>query len=187
MRKSIHGNSSAVWAAIAMILSGVGLAEAVPVSVVATVPTDGEQIKSPIASEDIEDCDGNGIPDEREIAVSRSIEFDGVDDYAVVPHTPVLEPEDELTIEAWVRADTSGSYHSRIVRTSNDFASGYILAWQQAGDQRAQLRIDSAGGRQPSSQGYGVDADPIWANGTTLQGGLLGNWRLCAALRRWCF
>lgn len=91
------------------------------------------------------DCDSNGMIDECEFdSLTRALEFDGVDDWVRVPRSSSFEPTDELTVEAWVRPDSAGSFHSRVVRTSGHFAPGYILAWQQQGDGRVQMRIDAA-------------------------------------------
>lgn len=91
------------------------------------------------------DCNSNGLIDDCEfVSLTRALEFDGVDDWVRVPRSSSFEPTDDLTVEAWVRPDSAGSFHSRIVRTSGHFAPGYILAWQQQGDGRVQMRIDGA-------------------------------------------
>lgn len=93
------------------------------------------------------DCDENGIPDGCEIFEGEySLNFDGQDDYVRVPRHASLEPAQALTIEAWIKPDGAGGFHNRIARITADFASGYILAGSQGGDQRLQLRIDSASG-----------------------------------------
>ncbi|MCG8403716.1 MAG: M6 family metalloprotease domain-containing protein [Phycisphaerales bacterium] len=88
------------------------------------------------------DCNANGVPDECEGA--SALDFDGVDDWVHVARSAVFEPADELTIEVWIRPDSVGSQHARIVRNASP--QGYILAWQQGHDQRVQLRIDGASG-----------------------------------------
>ncbi len=90
------------------------------------------------------DCDGNRIPDSCEIGAGNSaVYFDGINDIVVVPRSPTLEPANELTVEAWVKADSAGAYHARLIR--NSVATGYILAWQQSGDGHVQLRMDQGG------------------------------------------
>jgi hypothetical protein len=89
------------------------------------------------------DCNGNGIPDECDLAVSDwALDFDGNTDYVKVPRSAAFEPANELTIEAWVKSHGPGEQHARIVRKTN--GRGYILAWEQQNDKRAQIRIDGA-------------------------------------------
>jgi hypothetical protein len=73
-----------------------------------------------------------------------ALDFDGSDDLVRVQRSESLEPADELTVEVWIRPDSGGSFHSRIVRIAGDFAPGYTLAWQQSGDNRVQLIISQA-------------------------------------------
>ncbi|HKQ50458.1 MAG TPA: LamG-like jellyroll fold domain-containing protein [Phycisphaerae bacterium] len=71
-----------------------------------------------------------------------ALKFDGVDDTVRIPRTTVLEPTENLTIEAWIRPDPITDRHSRIVRSAGPFSCGYILSFQQSGEgQRIQLRL----------------------------------------------
>ncbi len=91
------------------------------------------------------DCNNNTIPDSCEISLQNYVlDFDGADDWLRIPRAQHLEPTDELTIETWVRMDSSGSSNSRIVRSTAPFASGYILSVRQSGSPKLELRIDSA-------------------------------------------
>jgi hypothetical protein len=93
------------------------------------------------------DCNSNGMPDSCELdVIGAALDFDGADDWVRVPRSPSLEPDQELTVEAWVRPDSGGEFHSRIVRIAGDFAPGYILSWSQSGNHQLQLRIDGAVG-----------------------------------------
>jgi len=94
-----------------------------------------------------QDCNNNGIPDFDEIqGAHASLDFDGSDDYVRIPRSPTIEPANEMTFEAWVRADSAGPSNSMICRISGNFGAGYILAWQWSSGGRIQLRIDFATG-----------------------------------------
>ncbi len=111
------------------------------------------------------DCNSNGVPDECDIAfLNAALEFDGGDDQVRVPRDSRLEPVEEITVEAWVRPDSVGPFHSRILRIAGHFGSGYILAWQQQGDQRLQLRID------------GAEFGSVSARDTLTTGSYVGQW-----------
>lgn len=75
------------------------------------------------------------------LAGGFTLDLDGSDDLVLVPDSATFEPVNELTIEVWIRPDTIGTSNARIVRHQAS-GFGYILAWQQQNDRRAQLRID---------------------------------------------
>lgn len=75
-----------------------------------------------------QDCNNNGIPDECEFQSSSALDFDGLDDWVRVPRDVSLEPTNDLTIEAWVRANSAGSFHSKILRITGDFGPGYMFS-----------------------------------------------------------
>lgn len=89
------------------------------------------------------DCNGNWIPDNCDSGIGDfALVFDGSNDIVRVPRSATLEPTNELTVECWVKPRSAGQYHARILRMA--VARGFILAWEQSGDQRVQLRIDGA-------------------------------------------
>ncbi|MCP4249380.1 MAG: hypothetical protein GY778_20240 [bacterium] len=107
--------------------------------------TNGLADECDIAAGTSDDCNANGVPDACEIAAeSVALEFDGQDDQVRIARSIAIEPTDELTVEAWVRPDSVGAFHARVLRIAGHFGPGYILAWQQSGDRRVQFRIDQA-------------------------------------------
>ncbi|HPF41639.1 MAG TPA: LamG domain-containing protein, partial [Phycisphaerae bacterium] len=104
------------------------------------------------------DCDNNGVPDACELSdgdcnhndvldicevqvANYALDFEQVNDLVRVPDSPDLRPVDELTVEAWIRPDSAGSTHSRIVRHAPFNGAGYILSFQQNSNARIQFRI----------------------------------------------
>ncbi|HKQ49065.1 MAG TPA: LamG-like jellyroll fold domain-containing protein [Phycisphaerae bacterium] len=88
-----------------------------------------------------DDCNSNSIPDSCDFAaVSRALNFDGANDLVRVPGADSLEPTDNLTVECWIRPDSVGPQHCRIIRKHT--GAGYILSWRQNFLNRLQLRID---------------------------------------------
>ncbi|MCA9255173.1 MAG: laminin G domain-containing protein, partial [Phycisphaerales bacterium] len=104
------------------------------------------------------DCDNNGVPDACELSdgdcndnnvldicevqvANYALDFEQVNDLVRVPDSPDLRPVDELTVEAWIRPDSAGSTHSRIVRHAPFNGGGYILSFQQNSNARIQFRI----------------------------------------------
>ncbi|HKQ48848.1 MAG TPA: LamG domain-containing protein [Phycisphaerae bacterium] len=91
------------------------------------------------------DCNTNEIPDSCDtLNPNRALNFDGSNDLVRVPHSALLDPANNLTVECWIRPDSVGSYNSRIVR--NQSGQGYLLSWRQEGGSRLQLRIDKSTG-----------------------------------------
>ncbi|MFO0972020.1 MAG: LamG-like jellyroll fold domain-containing protein [Phycisphaerae bacterium] len=89
------------------------------------------------------DCNGNWIPDNCDSGVGDfALSFDGSNDIVRVPRSVTLEPANELTVECWVKPRSVGQSNARILRMA--VGRGFILAWEQSGDQRVQLRIDGA-------------------------------------------
>lgn len=88
------------------------------------------------------DCNENGLLDVCELQDSNfALDFNETNDFVRVPDHVDFRPIDELTIEAWIRPDSAGSFHSRIVRHAPFNGGGYILSFQQSGNGRVQLRI----------------------------------------------
>src|SRR5262249_26341795 len=89
------------------------------------------------------DCNSNGTPDECDAAgADFSLAFDGIDDRVRIPRSPLLEPTQEITIEMWVRGNSSGGMHSTLLRMCSDLGSGVILQWQHSGNGFVNFRIE---------------------------------------------
>ena len=69
-------------------------------------------------------------------AAGHALDFDGLDDYVRIPRSTSLEPTDELTIEAWIRPDSAGSFHNRIVSRKSQYIP-YPVALQEPADARS--------------------------------------------------
>lgn len=66
-----------------------------------------------IASGTSQDCNANLVPDECEAlspAAASAIQFDGVDDYVVIPVFGAIAPTSEITIEFWQKAGVGGGH-----------------------------------------------------------------------------
>ncbi len=77
-----------------------------------------------------------------------ALQFDGSDDQVVIPRSVSLEPTEELTVECWAKAESSGESQSRLIRKAGASTAGYILAWQQQYGGIVQLRLDRVAGSQ---------------------------------------
>ncbi len=68
--------------------------------------------------------------------------FGDTNDIIVVPANPILEPESEITLSAWIKpTDQALNRCSRIVRNAADMAPGYYLSWSQ-NNGMLELRLD---------------------------------------------
>jgi hypothetical protein len=71
------------------------------------------------------DCNSNGIPDECEAdPVNAALDFDGVDDFVVVPDDAGLNLTSGFTIEAWVTSQTQSGF-KWVVAKGQGGAAGY--------------------------------------------------------------
>lgn len=95
-----------------------------------------------IADGSTDDCNANNVPDSCDLgSFSQALRFDGVDDVVRIPRSAALEPE-SLTIELWAKFDGLQSRNTRLVRKGG-ISGGYILAADQQGDRKVQMRLQS--------------------------------------------
>ncbi len=64
---------------------------------------------------------------------SFALDFDGVDDEVVIPHSSDFNFTDGLTIEAWVRPDNIAVGHQEIFRQENNGSDRILLGFQDNG------------------------------------------------------
>jgi len=71
-----------------------------------------------------------------------ALDFDGKDDLATVPHSPDLQPT-EITVEAWVKGDAVGAWHSIIVTDggADEQYGGYALQYTWRNNGRVTFAI----------------------------------------------
>ncbi len=69
-----------------------------------------------------------------------ALDFDGQNDVVKIRRTPELEPT-ELTIEAWIKGDSSGPVDRYVFTNDGESGGGFTLAWSTKGDRRISLSI----------------------------------------------
>jgi hypothetical protein len=87
-----------------------------------------------------------------------ALRFDGVDDYVAVPHDDSLNPNEELTIMAWVRLEDAEGAQMIVGKARNE--SGYVLGVSQG--QLVPEIWDSAGVSYTLSAGNIVNG--VWTH-----------------------
>ncbi|AQT68755.1 Chitinase A1 precursor [Anaerohalosphaera lusitana] len=77
--------------------------------------------------------------------IGKALQFDGFDDYINVPDNSCLNPTEELTVSAWIRADTWQANHWQggIVSKWDGDMEGYTLSCGDDGRLSFALAIDS--------------------------------------------
>jgi len=75
-----------------------------------------------------------------------ALRFDGASNFVRVPNNPTLEPKEEMTIEMWACIDGPQSMNTRLLRKAGNMQPGYLLAADQVGDGRMQIRFDVGSG-----------------------------------------
>ena len=70
----------------------------------------------------------------------RAVSFDGVNDWITVPDSGTLDLYDRMTIEAWVRPDTTGEWGTAVLKESADDLAYALYAGATNGRPRGQIR-----------------------------------------------
>ncbi len=73
----------------------------------------------------------------------RAVGFDGVNDWITVPDSSTLDLYNGMTVEAWVKPDSSGGWETGVLKESTDDLVYALYTGATAGRPRGQIRTGS--------------------------------------------
>ncbi len=73
----------------------------------------------------------------------RAVSFDGVNDWITVQDSGTLDLYDRMTVEAWVRPDTTGEWGTAVLKEADDDLAYALYAGATSGQPRGQVRTTS--------------------------------------------